>query len=131
MPSATAQGSDDFILERMRFSGQLGYWMNEPLYRFTVGQALAEDYCFSDLKKAHRRIGELRGEAERATGLAIAFKAQADNAAGLLKGQGELLDKALARAEKERNRKVRWRRATMVGVFVGAAGGFYLAEGSR
>ena len=56
---AQPSGSDDFMLERLRFQSLMGYWMSEPLYAFTVSQATLEDYCSQDLKQAYRRIDEL------------------------------------------------------------------------
>jgi hypothetical protein len=126
---AQPSGSDDFMLERLRFQSLMGYWMSEPLYAFTVSQATLEDYCSQDLKQAYRRIDELSLEQGDIMSITERIKAKAENCAALLDGQTALLDESLKKLNKEHARKVRWRRITGVGLSAGFIGGLYI--GSR
>jgi hypothetical protein len=123
-----ATGSD-FMLERLRFQAQMGYWMNDPLYEFAVKEATREDYCSQDLKQAYRRIDELSEESEVNRLMVRKFQSKCENAEALLDGQSVLLDGALAAIEKQERKTVRWRRFSLITGIAGVAGGVYL--GSR
>ena len=124
--TAQPQENGEFMLERLRFMTQMGYWMNDPLYQFTVQEARTEDYCYQDLKQAYRRIDQLTEESSTILFMANKFQRQCENCAVLLDGQSSLLDSSIKQAETEYTSKVRWRRAVTIGLPMSLAAGFYL-----
>jgi hemin uptake protein HemP len=105
-----------------------GFWMNEPLYQFTLEEAIREDYCAQDLRQAYRRIQELSTETEAAHTLAISQRATATNAQALLQGQGALLDKALGEAQRLDKNKTRWQRFTIICTALSFGAGIYISK---
>ena len=103
--------------------------MNEPLYSFAILRVeQAESYEHNDLKQYARRIHTQADIIEKRDSTIRVIQTKIGNYEEILKGQNELIESALKRAEKERKRRIRCKRRAWLGFGAAFIGGVIIAK---
>ena len=103
--------------------------MNEPLYSFAVLRVeQAESYEQNDLKQYARRIHTQGHQLLKRDSVIASQATKIGNYEEILKGQNELIESALKRAEKERKRRIRGKRRAWLGIAAAFIGGVIIAK---
>jgi hypothetical protein len=85
-------------------------WMNEPLYKFAIRQAVAEDYAIQDLKQCYRQLSAVSQQRDEALALGQnGIRIQA-NANELIAGIQSIADNAVIELEQCEKAMTRWKR---------------------
>ncbi len=130
--SGTAQRSEartDFLLERMRFKQTLGWWMDDSMKEFVFTRSIqAESYEQNDLKQYARRIHEQGHIIDEQSTAISKMQTRIGNYEEIVKGQNDLIDDAVKRAEKERKRRIRGKRRAWVSLGAAFIGGIIIAK---